>query len=734
VLRKNDVEVNGALIPEISEELPKSYKQFPNHGVLGIKFKLGFFLAGSRGKDNGFKRFLRDKIGEPPVLVDSVYIEQTAKSMKNYLRSKGHYYSDVSYTVKVNRRKRATVLYTVVPGNYYRIGRYELNIADREIYELVKAKREDELIKVGHRLDEEKLLQEEQRIVDLLRNRGYFTFSKEYLDFDVDTALNTWYVHIGLNIRNRSDYELHRKYYIRDITIEIDKNTDGFTLSKDTFVYPGFRYIPNGYRLDAEVMDRNLFLRKGHIFRQVNLTRSYGRLSDLNIFSYINLVPRQIDTTEPAQLDYYIKLSPTIKYDITIEPQGITSDQNNTLRTQGRNYGIASTVQFNNRNVFRNAETLQMSARGSLEAQGGVKSQGFFNAGELSFTTAIIVPRLLFFPTSDLNIKFNSTKTQISASAIYEQNIDYERRAITSNITYQINKRLISYYFAPLEVSYINTLLKSPELVKRSETDIFLQTLFSNNLIVDGRFGFIYTDKPVTKGLNFVYLKWDAIEFAGNALTFGNQIFNQERSSNGRFKLFGVNYFQYVKSAIDFRYNTIYDRNNASVFRIYTGVMVPYGNSPDYTPFEKRFFVGGANSLRAWRPRSVGPGTYIVNNQIDHSGDMKIEANGEFRFNLFNHWLEGAVFVDAGNIWYVKANKERPGAHFDLTQFYKQLAINTGWGIRMNFTFVILRFDLGTPLHDPTVRDPEERWVVKNVSGKWYWETLYFNFGIGYPF
>jgi outer membrane protein insertion porin family len=161
---------------------------------------------------------------------------------------------------------------------------------------------------------------------------------------------------------------------------------------------------------------------------------------------------------------------------------------------------------------------------------------------------------------------------------------------------------------------------------------------------------------------------------------------------------------------------------------------VPYGNSPVYTPFEKRFFVGGANSLRAWSPRSIGPGSYTATNQIDHSGDIKLEANAEYRFNIYNHWLEGAWFTDVGNIWSMKADETTPGANFQWNRFYKELAWDAGFGVRLNFTIVLIRFDFAVPLHDPSYPNLQDRWVVKDFNPGWVYDNMYINFGIGYPF
>jgi hypothetical protein len=738
LLVKNDIKVLGPLNKDIKDELPNYYKQRHNEKFLGIiKLKLYFFNLGSGGKDRWYKRFFRNKLGEPPILIDTVFIESTVRSMNGYLRTKGHYYSDIQFEVKPRKlnKKKGKVTYLVTPGNYYRFYNYELNIADKELYDLIKPTMNDAFIVNGRRFDQANILKEQERIVELMRNNGYYFFTKEFVDFDVDTSRGDWKAYVAMNVKNRTDYEPHKKYIINDITIDIDKNTDGTPFSvKDTVPFPAFNYIPHQYKLNPEILGRNLFFYRGDLFRQKNLTRSYGRLSDLSIFKFINVSTKINDTGEVGRIDYTFKILPSIKYDYTLEPQAITSDQNRTLTTKSRSYGLAATLQFNNRNVFKNAEILQLSYRSSFEAQGKVNGSKLFNATEQSFTASIIMPRVLFLPWLDHNINIINSKSTISASAIYELNVDYERRVATTGLTYQFNKKLITFYVSPVEFSFIKTDLKSSTLVERAKTDIFLQNLFSNNVIMDSRIGFSYSNKNIAKGLSFFFLRWDALEFAGNTLTFMNQVLNQERSSSGRFRIFDVNYFQYVKSAFDFRYNTIYDKNNSTVFRVFSGIVIPYGNSPTYTPFEKRFFVGGANSLRAWSPRSIGPGSYVADNQIDHSGDIKIELNAEYRFNMYNHWLEGAWFTDIGNIWGTQKDATKPGADFQLSRFYKELAADVGFGIRLNFTIVLIRFDLGLPVHDPTYTNLDDRWVIKDFNGKWMFDNLYFNFGIGYPF
>ena len=418
-----------------------------------------------------------------------------------------------------------------------------------------------------------------------------------------------------------------------------------------------------------------------------------------------------------------------------IEPQVISADQNTITEQNFQSYGVALPVQFSNRNMFKNAEIFQLTFRPSVEAQGRVSGGSFFNATQLSLSASVIVPHILFIPAWDRNVNFVNTKSIINASAIYEQNIDYARRVATIGLNYQFNKKLTSWYWSPVEFSFIRTTLVDSSLIARAETDIFLKNLFTSNVIMDGRFGFNYSNKPIARGRNFYLVRWDALEYAGNLLSVMNWALGLPKNAEGQYRLFGVNYFQYLKSAIDFRFNHVINKNSSAVYRFFSGAMYSYWNSPDFTPFEKRFYVGGANDLRAWSPRSIGPGSYAATNQIDHSGDIKIELNAEYRFNIYNLWLEGALFTDAGNIWAMKKNETTPpGADFEFNRFYNEFAIDAGFGVRLNFTIVLIRFDIGIPLHDPTYTDSNKTWVIKDFGGKWLRDDTYFNFGIGYPF
>ncbi|MES2727294.1 MAG: BamA/TamA family outer membrane protein [Bacteroidota bacterium] len=747
-LVKNKVEIEEKGKGRFFEsDLESQIKQKPGSKFLGIvRLNVFFYRLGDAGKkDTKLKRFFRDELGSVPVILDSSMIETSVRAMRNYLKSQGYYYSEITYTVadRTFLKERKVVTYHVKLNNQYKYNKLNVNCPDKKLYELINATISESNIKIGRSFNREDFLNEQNRITTNLRNNGYYTFAKEYIDFNIDTNYAEDYLAVDININNKTEQVPFNQYYIRNLVIEVEPNHKNKTKKYDTLVTKNFKYLANGSKINPTILDKMNFLMSGEIFQQNNLNKTYTRLNDLQLFRLVTITPTLVENDTQHFIDFYISLKQLGKYDFTIEPQAITSDQGNLVATQSsRNFGLAAVIQLTDRNIFHNGEILQFRFRTSFEAQRGenISPTPFFNSNEQSLTASIIIPQLLFLPKLDRKFNNASTKTIINSSIIYEKNVDYQRRVLTLGSSYQLNRKLTTYYVAFPEISYIQTSFNNASLEERSKTDIFLQNVFANNLIInDIRLGLTYSTQPISKGKSFFFLRFDALELAGNIVTGLNilldapKVTDESRNIKDKYEILGLNYFQYVKSYIDGRYNQWIDLNNTMVYRLAVGYALPYGNSPDYIPFEKRFFTGGANSLRAFRPRSVGPGVYSTTNQIDKSGDIKIEMNAEYRFNLYKRFIEGALFTDAGNVWVVRQDG-RVGADFDITNFYNQLAVGSGVGVRLNLSIFVFRLDAAVPLHDPT-QTIGNRWVIENAKDlSWYWDNSIFNFGIGYPF
>ncbi len=722
----------------LSSNFSDYIKQKPNKKLLGItRIGLRSYKFGARFSNSRFGRFFQIKIGESPVILDSSLIESSVIGIKNYLKTQGYYTPEISYQVK-GRIHKKKVNYIVKPNNPYKIKDVSLHIADKILDSIARLNMDDSYTKYTFRMSIERFLKEKGRLAEIYRNHGYFDFTKENISYDLDTNIGNFEVDLGINIPNPPNFNRFKQYTIKQIGFRVEPNKiDSNLWEKDSLFFKDFYYFPNTFKLNPEVLQNTILFKPGTAFREDLANASFNRLNDLRIFKSVNLnaIPENAGT-DSASISYFIRLQPASKYDFIIEPQAITSDQSNLIsNSTGRNYGIASQITLANNNTFSNAEILQLTYRISVEAQRGeyIPKRPLFNSFESNLNLSLIFPKLIFL--NNLNGKrLNVSKQSIlSATNIWEKNIDWIRNVYGLSLTYQISKKQFRYYFSPAEFSYIKTGFNNPELEAQSKNDQYLQSVFSNNFVTSIKGGFIYNNQNDPKRKNFAFVKWDVLELAGSLIDLGNKALGIQPNDSGYRSFFGVRYFQYLKTFLDLRYNKYLDVNNRVAGRLAMGLAVPFGNSPDFIPFDKRFFIGGANSIRAFLPRSVGPGTYDALGGLDRSGDVKLEASIEYRFNIYNHFIEGAVFADAGNIWRVK-DDGRAGAVFNTQTFYKQLAMGAGVGIRLNLDFLILRVDAAIPIFDPRNAE-KERYVLDDYGAldKFWYKTI-FNLGVGYPF
>jgi outer membrane protein assembly factor BamA len=722
----------------ISPNLSDYIKQKPNKRLFGVnRIGLRAYKLGNAAPNSRYGRFLQNKVGEAPVILDSALIESSIKGMRSYLKTQGFYYPEISYEVtgKIHKQK---VTYLVKTNQHYSIRNLYLHIADKTLDSIARLNKDLSDLIIGSRITLDNLLKEKNRYTELYRNRGYFDFNKDFVSFDLDTNIGDYWVDVGINIPNPKDFQRYKIYQIRDITIRIEPNKiDSNKLGKDSISLGDFNYSPNTYLLNPSVFQSNLTIKKGDVFKSDNANSTFFKLNELRIFKAVNLNAIPIYSgTDSAKIDYQIRLQPSKKYDFIFEPQAITSDQSNLIsNSTGRNYGIASQVTISNNNIFGRAEILQFTYRISVEAQrgDGIPKRPLFNSFESNLTGSLIFPKLIFLSRQDKRLSNTTNRSILSATTIWEKNIDWIRNVYGLSLTYQASKKKLSYYFVPAEISYIKTNFNSEELREQSKNDPYLQSVFSNNFVTSFKGGFIYNNQNEVRRKNYTFVKWDVLELAGTFIQLANLLLGIQPNDSGYRTFLGVQYFQYAKTYAEYRYNKYLDYNNRLASRLAIGLALPYGNSPSYVPFDKRFFTGGANSIRAFLPRSIGPGSYNAEGNLDRSGDVKLEANIEHRFNIYNNFLEGALFADGGNIWRIKEDG-REGAVFNLNTFYKQLAIGGGFGLRLNLDFLIVRFDAAVPFVDP--RRPEGNRVVFNEYSdiRVLFSKTILNFGVGYPF
>lgn len=786
LLYKNTVLKHGAKIDKADIE---SYiKQKPNRKILGfVRFHLWLHNLANEDKIKR-KRIARDKktdeknivrvskgkkekkkkqqlfgewllnVSEPPVIYDSFLIQKSAKQIKLLLNNKGYFVSTVTDSVEYRRKKKVNVYYKINASAPYTFNDLSYKIQDQILANYVVADSSKTLLVKGNNYDVDVIQAERERITNGLNNNGYYLFTQDYIYFEVDTNLGNRKVNISIGIKNyakkyndRSDSIIetpHQRFKINNVYIQPDFISKELNAGRtDTLIIGDYHILhTDKLKYKTKVLLDAVFINKGEFYQVRNVEDTYNRISELKAYKSIKIFFTQMDSTN---LDCYIQLSPIFKHAFTIETEG--------TNTAG-NLGISGSFIFQNRNLFKGAEVLELRLKGGIAAQRIVNTTTKnltsnareFNTVEFGPELNIYVPRFLS-PIKINATKRSNPKTVFTSALNYQRRPDYTRTITNFSFGYTwkesakkrhtINPFVINFVKVDLEQKFYDDLLSNVQ-------NRFILYSFSNHLSTSTRYSFTFNEQDLRKQKNFSYFKLNA-ESSGNILRGMYDLANiikpntLAKDREGRYTLLDIAYSQYLRVDADYRYYFNSSELNKIVFRIAGGIGKPLTNFK-VLPFERSFFSGGANGIRAWQSRTLGPGSYF--NKVfsfDQFGDGQLEGNIEYRFNLFK-MLNGAFFIDAGNTWLSKPDITRPGGDFQFKRFYKEIAIGSGVGVRADFNFFIIRFDLGVKVRDPQFSE-DNRWVIQHsFDRKWKQEYftannreysyLAFNIGIGYPF
>ncbi len=724
----------------ISKEEYKNYvKQKPNKRIVGWKFYLSLYNLSNVEKNTGFNRWLR-RIGEEPVVYSPDLTDHTAQQLELLLYNKGYFNAEVTDTT-VYKKKRARVHYTIDSKEPYTIYNVDYFFEDGSLGKYVMNDSIPTLLKVGERFDVGVLQQERDRIEEILRNKGYFNFTEDFIYYEIDSSLQSKQVNVILGIKNfpikdewgRVERTKHKVYTIRDVYIKTDydliKDSDeGVRPDQDTLLYDGVYVIssPDSNTRPGVVTQKN-YIAPGDRYNAKRVQRTYRNLTALSAYRIVDIKFNEVDSGE-NQLDCEIKMLPSVRQAFTGGVEGTNS---------AGNFGVAGNINYQHRNLFGGSERFDITFTGAIETIREIQDADFGTMQELGVETRVNVPKFLLpFKTEQFIRKFNP-QTNINLAFNYQKRPDYTRSTFKGGFGYQWKGNgHLTHTVYPFETSLIYTPYVSTEFAEWLE-GTYLFYSYQPHFITDQRYSLIFNNQKVNKSSDFQYVRFSA-ETAGN-LMYGIYSALGSPENDAVLQFFGVEYAQYFKSDIEFRYYDYLDEGISMVYRTFIGAAVPYLNSTAI-PFEKQYFGGGANSIRAWRVKTLGPGSFegkpgsiegdTISVYPNQTADLKLEANVEYRFKLF--WkLEGAFFLDVGNIWSLSSDDDREGAQFDFKRFYKEFAVGTGFGTRFDFNFFIFRFDIGVPLVDPSY--PEgQRWLPGN-SGV-HWNDLSYNIAIGYPF
>ncbi len=722
------------------KELNDYIKQKPNKRIIFWRFYLSLYNLSSPEKENGFNNWLR-RIGEPPAVYDEDLMLKSTEQLTLHMRNKGFYEAEVSDTT-LYRNRRARVVYRISPSEPYRIRDITYFFEDATLSHMVLADTTSNKFRAGELFDVDVLQEERVRIETILRDSGYYAFNRDFVYYEVDSALNTHQVDITLGIRNfpntnrrgKTVHTDHPVYTIRDVHMMTDfnamtfaKNSDEETLQRDTLVYDSVYLVYSGKpNIRPAMVTQKNYIIPGSLYDASDVNRTYRNLSSLSAFRMVDIRFREVDSEEP-QLDCDVLVAPATRQSYTVKVEGTNS---------AGNIGAAANVSYRHRNLFGGSEQFDLTFMGAIEniRPTGEESDTAYTGPnimqEFGVEARLRIPQFLLPVKTDQFIRKYNPQTNIRLSYNYQKRPDYIRTMANASFGYDWkgNEKLMHRVY-PFEASLILTPYKRDDFQDWLEGK-YLYYSYEPHLIIDTRYSLIWSNQKLLKNQSFQDLRLN-LEGAGNLLYAGFSAFASDPGDNN-YQILGVDFAQYVKADIDFRSYIFLYEDISLVLRGFAGVGYAYANS-NAMPFEKQYFSGGANSIRAWQVKDLGPGSYNDPEESaypNQTGDVKLEVNMEYRFKLF--WkLEAAFFLDAGNIWSLSSEDDRVGAGFEFNRFYREIAVGTGVGTRAVFSFLIFRFDLGIPLRSPYAIEGSN-WLPGNsgISGK----DLTFNIAIGYPF
>lgn len=658
-----------------------------------VKLPLGVYAMA--GRDSSWiNRTLRN-MGEAPVAYDSVQAEMTCRDLQQALQNKG--YLDAQVELYVDKKgKKLDAVYVLHPGQPYYMRELDYVIEDTTIARLLKGQKQQ--LHSGMQFSVEALANERSNITKFLQNKGYYRFHKEYITYMATKDEEQHGVNLTLRLQQQ-----HKAYNI--VSVEYEGGADDQRL-----------------HLRPKVLSENTFLEVGKPYSATRLQDTYNHFGRLGAVRYTNIAFEQHPDT--TLLDAKIQVLTNKPSTISFQPEG--------TNTAG-DFGAAASLTYQNRNLFRGSETFSLQLRGAYEAIKGLEGYSNQNFTEYSVETRLSFPR---FIVPFLSRSFRrSTLATSDLSLIYDtqDRPEFHRRVLTAGWSYQWKPRNHhdSYRFDLLNLNYvfmpwISETFKKEYLDNETNQNVILRYNYEDLFIMRMGFGYAYNNGHVALRSN--------IETAGNLLGACSKIFGSTENSLGQYELFNIAYAQYVKGDFDYTQEILKGTNDQLVFHIGIGVAYPYGNS-EVLPFEKRYFSGGANSVRGWTVRSLGPGRYKDKdgriNFITQTGDVKLDLNVEYRTKLF--WkFNGAAFVDAGNIWTIRDYEGQPGGQLKLNSILNDLAVSYGLGLRLNFDYFILRFDLGMKAVNPAYEiDSDDHYPLIHPKLS---RDLAFHFAVGMPF
>ena len=743
-LDKNIVEIESDNDVEFTKSQVSSYITQETHRV---RFPNGFttwlYYVTKDNKGKGFKHWINEHFTKEPEYFDPNEVKASIKQMEQYLNNRGYFRSKVTSKTKYNKYD-VRVTYTIHPSTPYKISQIDYQVEDTVLKRSLDRFESRLPAKAGQTYNAYTLEEQRTNVTNYLRNMGYYFFNRNYITFEVDSSFNNHTMEVTMKIANAEDRKTgkthpHKLYTINKISIFPNYRASQGNLrpidSTSLTFSTGFRNTPNTLdfyyfeepSVRPSTFSQKIMIQKGRPYRQRQVELTYSALSSLKLFANSSIEFDTVPCDTANLLNCRILMRRGNIHAVKLQAEGTNS---------GGDLGISGSITYTNKNIFRGAEVLTVSLRGGLEAQEiinlgeGNEDQGIFNTGELILNSSIYFPKFLSPIPLKTFARDYQPRTNLNLGGSVQKRYAYSRYITMTSFGYdwKANPRL-QFVLTPIYLNYVkvNPIPEFQALLDE-EHNQRIKDQYTSHFVIGGRYSVIYNTQNINKSSNYIYIRGN-LESSGGLTSLLNNT-PLITSSDGHYDMFGVRYAQYLRGDIDFR-QYLKAGNCWFAFRQLVGVGMPYGNSYDM-PFERCFYSGGSIGMRGWTYRKLGPGAYVPNgsdDNIERIGDIQIECNAEFRFpihNIFN----GAVFVDAGNIWNYHANELLPNGEFHFNTFYNQIAVDAGLGLRLDLGMAVIRLDWAFPLRNPYPNNMGQYWTIDDFSLL----NSHLVLNLGYPF
>jgi len=706
-----------------------------------FKTQLHIYSLSGRDSTKWINKALR-RVGDAPVIFSDFETRLTQDELKKSINNRGYMSASVDYSTKV-KKKKLKLTYHVTSGKPYRVRSISYRIPDKKVEEYILGDSANTLIREGILFDVNVLDNERQRITRHLTENGYYKFNKEYITYVADTVKNSYLVDLAMHVdmfKAHADAtpEPHKQYYMNNVSFITDydvmQSSDiGSIEINDSIHYRNHPiYFKDKLNLRPKILSTNSAIGRGGLYNVQDVENTYSNFSRLQYIRYTNIRFYETQLGDTTKLNTYVMLTKNKPKSISFQLDGTNS---------AGDLGAAAALSFQHRNLFKGSELFSLRLRGAFEAVSGLQTT-YRDDGytEIGVEASLNFPRFIFpFLSSDYRKKIRAT-TELNIQYNYQFRPEFTRIVASAGWGYRwgLKQQYSQHRIDLVDINYlympwISADFKDKYLQENKENYI-LKYNYEDRLIV--RTGYSFTFNSAGRALvnntligNSYAVRFN-VESAGNLLYAFSSLAKLPKNGNNEYTLLDIPFAQYVKADIDFAGNYVIDSRNSIAFHVAAGIAVPYGNA-DVIPFEKRYFSGCANSVRGWSVRELGPGKYVGdNNFLNHSGDIKFDASIEYRTKLF--WkFDGALFIDAGNIWTLRDYDDQPGGQFKLDSFYKQIAASYGMGLRLDLDFFVIRFDAGMKAINPIYESGRNRYPIYHPKLS---RDLALHFAVGYPF